>query len=156
MKRHKVDAFIIYEYSTGKTIARDIKQGLERFGIATFVAPQDVLPGGDEESIRLSALRKAKEIFIIITHGVMLRPGEVENELKTALNAGKEEIIRPYRKKGITSNKAVEFLRLLGINTKKQCQEFEDVSEIIDDILARKTRGEYFAQLHKRTTTKLV
>ncbi len=156
MKHQKCDAFIIYEYSTGKTIAWDIKQGLERFGIATFVAPQDVLPGGDEESIRLSALKEAKEIFVIITHGVMLRPGEVENELKTALNAGKEERIRPYRKKGITSNKAVEFLRRLGINTKKQCQEFEDVSEIIDDILAHKTQGEYFAQFHKRRIKEVV
>lgn len=93
---------------------------------------------------------------MIITHGVMLRPGEVENELKTTLNAGKEERIRPYRKKGITSNNAVEFLKRFGISTKKQCQEFEDVSEIIDDILAHKTQGEYFAQFHKRRVTEMV
>lgn len=148
------DAFIVHEFSTGNSTAFSIKQGLARFDITTFVAPQDVPTGADEESTRQSALKDAKEIFVIITRGLVHRPGEAANELRAALDAGQEARIRPYRKKGITSKEAVEFLTKMGITVRKQCPEFDDASGVIEDILVRKDQGEYFTQAEVSTEVR--
>jgi len=140
------DAFIIHQFRTGNQLALNIKGGLEDFGITTFVAPQDVPTGANEVSTRQSALKDAKEIFVIITNGLLVKPGEAKNELKAVLDAGQAAKIKPYRKKGITSTKAVEFLMKMGITFKPQCPEFVDADGIVDDILSRKDRGEYFTQ----------
>jgi hypothetical protein len=138
------DAFIIHEFRTGNKLALSIKDGLEHFGITTFVAPQDVPTGANEESTRQSALKDAQEIFVLITNGLLVRPGEAKHEIKAVLGAGQGARIKPYRKKGIGSKEAVEFLMKMGITFKKQCPEFDDADGLVDDILSRKRRGEYF------------
>ncbi len=151
----KYDSFIVHEYSTGNPLARDVKEGLEHHQIKTFVAPQDVQVGADEQSVRYSALSNAEEIFVLITSGMLDEPGEVENEIAHILTESKEERIRPYRKGGIGSRDAVEFLQRMGIKTRKQCPTFQNAADIIDDIIQRRGKGEYFKKMGLPTLSKI-
>lgn len=140
----KYDSFIIHEYSTGNPLARVVKEGLQHHKIKTFVAPQDVPVGADEQSVRYSALSNAEEIFVLITSGMLDEPGEVKNEIAHILSESKDERIRPYRKEGIGSHDAVEFLQRMGIKARKQCPTFQNAADIIDDVVQRRGKGEYF------------
>jgi ribosomal protein S18 acetylase RimI-like enzyme len=163
VRYEKYDAFIIHESATGKKLASDIKHGLSGFHITAFVAPEDIPSGVDELSLRLSTLKEVEEIFVIITEGLLLKFEESAKEVKTAVKNGQEERIRPYRKRGIPAIEAVKLLKKMGITTNKQCPEFDNGDDLIDDILKRKKRGELFNQHHRlrripksKTTQRIV
>ncbi len=144
----KFEAFIIYETSTGHDIALHLKNALEgKCKINCFVAPEDITPGEDEKEVRYSALKNSEEIFLIITYGTFYSEGAIEEEIQYAINEKKIENIRIYLKSDIDVNSdyAKNFFKNTWLG-KKQYFKFEDKSELVDDVMKRILKKEYFSK----------
>lgn len=99
------DVFISYS-SKDREIAEDACAALEATGISVWIAPRDILPGGDWSASIVHAIADAR-VFVLVFSGHANASPQIKREVERAVNRGIPVI--PVRVEDVRPSESLEY-----------------------------------------------